>query len=107
MAHSKKVSEKVGVHLNANTKFNSQFKSCIWNSESPEEFELRWKEIISDFKLEENGWLTHMYDIQNMWIPTYFKDMFLARILRTTSRSESKNSFFDNYLNKNLSLVFG
>jgi hypothetical protein len=40
-----------------------------------------------------------------MWIPAYFKDTFMARIMRTTSRSESENSFFGNYLNKNLTLV--
>lgn len=40
-----------------------------------------------------------------MWVPAYFRDIFLAGILRTTSRSESENSFFGNYLNKNLSLV--
>lgn len=40
-----------------------------------------------------------------MWISTYFKDTFLVGILRTTSRSESENSLFGNYLNKNLSLV--
>jgi hypothetical protein len=46
-----------------------------------------------------------MYDIRKMWIPAYFNDIFMAGILRTTSRSESENSFFGNYLNKNLSLV--
>ncbi|KAK2415706.1 protein FAR1-RELATED SEQUENCE [Trifolium repens] len=40
-----------------------------------------------------------------MWIPAYFKDTFMAGIMRTTSRSESENSFFGNYLNKNLTLV--
>ncbi|KAF1894326.1 hypothetical protein Lal_00027172 [Lupinus albus] len=55
--------------------------------------------------LQGNGWLIQMYDLRNMWIPAYFKDIFLAGILRTTSRSESENSFFGNYLNKNVSLV--
>ncbi|XP_058774181.1 protein FAR1-RELATED SEQUENCE 5-like [Vicia villosa] len=101
----KKVSEKVGVSLNVNIDFNNRLKSCVWNSETPEEFESKWKSIISDFKLEENGWLSQMFDIRSMWIPAYFKDIFMAGILRTTSRSESENSFFGNYLNKNLSLV--
>jgi hypothetical protein len=101
----KKVSEKVSVSSNGNNDFNNRFKSCVWNSESPKEFELRWNTIISDFKLEENGWLSQMYDLRSMWIPAYFKDIFMAGILRTTSRSESENSFFGNYLNKDLSLV--
>jgi hypothetical protein len=101
----KKVSEKVSVSSHSYNDFNNRFKSCVWNSESHEEFELRWSTIISDFKLEENGWLSQMYDLRSMWIPAYFKDIFMAGILRTTSRSESENSFFGNYLNKDLSLV--
>ena len=82
----KKLSKKVGVNLNGNADFNRQFKSCVWNSESPEEFEVKWMKIISDFKLETNGWLSQIYDIRTMWILAYFRDMFLVGILRTTSR---------------------
>ena len=46
-----------------------------------------------------------MYDIRSMWIPAYFKHLFLAGISRTTSRSESENSFYGKFLNSNLSLV--
>ncbi|XP_057432341.1 protein FAR1-RELATED SEQUENCE 5-like [Lotus japonicus] len=101
----KKLSEKVGASLNDDADFNRRFKSCVWNSESPEEFELRWEKVISAYNLEGNGWLSQMYDIRSMWIPAYFRDLFLAGILRTTSRSESENSFFGNFLSKNLSLV--
>ena len=40
-----------------------------------------------------------------MWIPTYFKELFLGAVLRTTSRSESENNFFSNFINPHLSLV--
>ncbi|KAF1874129.1 hypothetical protein Lal_00041574 [Lupinus albus] len=49
-----KNSKRVGVFLNIDTNFNCRVKSCILNSETPEEFELTWKNIIEDFKLEEN-----------------------------------------------------
>ncbi|WJX56896.1 hypothetical protein P8452_42510 [Trifolium repens] len=94
----RKLSEKVG-SLNGNKEFSSRLKSCVWNSESSEEFELNWNTIISDYNLEGNGWLSKMYGLRSMWIPAYFKDVFIAGILRTTSRSESENSFFGNYLN--------
>ncbi|KAH1254855.1 Protein FAR1-RELATED SEQUENCE 5 [Glycine max] len=51
----KKLSEKLRASLNANTDFHSHFKSCVSNLESSKEFELTWKAIICDFKLEENG----------------------------------------------------
>jgi len=46
-----------------------------------------------------------MYDIRDMWIPAYFKVLFLGAVLRTTSRSESENHFFSNFTNPHLSLV--
>ena len=35
----KKVSEKVGVSLNVNNEFNNSLKTCVWSSETPDEFE--------------------------------------------------------------------
>jgi hypothetical protein len=71
----KKLSEKVGA-LKSNDEFNSRFKSCVWSSETPDEFEERSNSIIIKFELQKNDWLSHMYDIRSMWIPTYFKTYF-------------------------------
>jgi len=89
----KKNSEKVYVFLNVNAheELNNYFKSCVWGSETPTDFESTWKAIMVRFKLKNNDWLSHMYDIRSIWISTYFRDMFLVGILRTTSRSESGN----------------
>ena len=40
-----------------------------------------------------------------MWIPAYFKNMFLGGIMRTTSVSESENSFYGDFMNSKISLV--
>ena len=77
----KKNSEKVGVSLNVNKKFYNHFKSCVWGLETQNDFESTWKAIMVRFKLEKNDWLSHMYDIQSMLIPTYFKDIFLLGYL--------------------------
>jgi hypothetical protein len=71
----KKLSEKVGA-LKSNDDFNSRFKSCVWSSETPDEFEERSNSIIIKFELHKNDWLSHMYDIRSMWIPAYFKTYF-------------------------------
>ena len=46
-----------------------------------------------------------MYALRQMWIPAYFHDIFLARLLKTTSRLESENSMFSKFVHKKLSLV--
>ncbi|XP_021743201.1 protein FAR1-RELATED SEQUENCE 5-like [Chenopodium quinoa] len=101
----RKLSEKVGCSLNSDDDFNTQFKSCVYSSETSIEFEEYWKLIIEKYKLQNNSWLSQLYDIRDMWIPAYFRDLFLGAVLRTTSRSESKNSFFSNFSNPHLSLV--
>ena len=55
--------------------------------------------------MEKNEWLFRLVDIRDMWIPAYFRDLFLGEVLRTTSRSESQNRFFSNFTNPHLSLV--
>lgn len=52
---------------------------------------------MEEFNLKENKWLSDMYNIRQRWIPAYFKDVELCGLMRTTSRSESENSFFSNF----------
>jgi hypothetical protein len=66
---------------------------------------MRWNAIIAAKGLQENGWLTNRYDIRRSWIPAYFMDIPLAGLLRTTSRSESSNSFFNHFIHRKLSFV--
>ncbi|KAK8919006.1 Protein FAR1-RELATED SEQUENCE 5 [Platanthera zijinensis] len=101
----KKLSEKVGGDLNANINFQRRFKSCVWNSETSDEFETNWSAIISDYNLSHNDWLLHMFELRKMWIPVYLQDIPLSGLLRTTSRSESENSFFGNFVNNKLGLI--
>ena len=101
----RKLSEKVGCSLNSNTEFINHFKSCVYNSETTIEFEQAWQCIIQEFGLEKNEWLSKLFDIRDMWIPAYFRNLFLEAVLRTTSRSESENRFFSNFTNPHLSLV--
>jgi hypothetical protein len=53
----------------------------------------QWTSIINDFQLTANEWLSTRFLIRKLWIPAYFMDIPLAGVLRTTSRSESANSF--------------
>jgi hypothetical protein len=49
--------------------------------------------------------LVNRYHIRESWIPAYYMDISLAGILRTTSRSESANSFFNYFIHHKLSFV--
>jgi zinc finger SWIM domain-containing protein 3 len=61
--------------------------------------------MISEFGLQDNAWFAKRYDLRQSWIPAYFRDVFLGEILRTTSRSESANSFFNHFIGYKHALV--
>jgi hypothetical protein len=100
-----KFPEKVGPPTNQDKQFWAALKTCVWDSETREEFETRWNAIIPAYGLESNEWLSNRYQIRESWIPAFFMDIPLAGLLRTTSRSESANSFFSRFIHRKLCFV--
>ncbi|XP_074288158.1 protein FAR-RED IMPAIRED RESPONSE 1-like [Silene latifolia] len=97
---TQKITDKVGSALCRDTDFLARFNAVVWDPDmEPSEFEEKWQKVISDFQLEDNDWLTTMFDDRHHWIPAYHRDLALGCILRTTQRSESTNSFFKRYEN--------
>jgi hypothetical protein len=64
-----------------------------------------WNALIHDYGLESNEWLANRYHIRESWIPTFFMDISLAGVLRTTSRLESSNSFFNRFIHQKICFV--
>ncbi|XP_074301443.1 protein FAR1-RELATED SEQUENCE 5-like [Silene latifolia] len=102
----KKLPDKIGTTLYRETNFMKELCSCVWAEDiEPSEFEERWCAVIPSYGLTDNEWLDTMFDKRASWIPAYFRDLFMGGLMRTTSRSESENSFFGNFMNPNLTLV--
>ncbi|PUZ51039.1 hypothetical protein GQ55_6G134700 [Panicum hallii var. hallii] len=101
----KKLPEKIDANLLNDDEFRKMINSCVWGSETIEEFESRWQAWIAKYHLENNDWLAGRYQIRESWIPAYFKEIWLGGILQTTSRSESANSFFSRFIGRKLVLV--
>nr|KAJ0222786.1 hypothetical protein LSAT_V11C200065640 [Lactuca sativa] len=62
-----------------------------------DEFEKKWDLIINEFNLEDKRWFNDMFELRDKWIPAYFSDTSMSGLMKTTSRSESMNSFFNTY----------
>ena len=90
-----KVPGKVRPELRNDLVFYDRLKHCVWNSETPAKFEDRWQSFIIEFQLEDYEWFAKRYKLRATWIPAYFMDIHLASLLRTTSISESANSFLN------------
>jgi hypothetical protein len=100
-----KVPENVGPSVREEPEFWKRLNSCVWGSENPYEFESQCNSIIIDFGLEENKWLATRFIIRDTWIPNYIMDVPLVDILRTISRSESANSFFNRFIHRRITFV--
>ncbi|CAH9069746.1 unnamed protein product [Cuscuta epithymum] len=101
-----KLTEKVGPLLSSNEEFLSKINSVVWSHYlSPEDFEKERMQVIVEYDLVSHTWLSHMFSIRRYWIPGFFRDLFMAGLLRTTSRSESENNFFGEFTNPGFSLV--
>ncbi|XP_057532953.1 protein FAR1-RELATED SEQUENCE 5-like [Amaranthus tricolor] len=101
-----KVTDKVGPELNKNEDFLKELNGCVWNIDQEEdEFEEKWEGIMTKYNLQTDKWFTSIFSIRDQWIPAYFRDIPLGGILRTTSRSESVNSFFNHFSNPHMTLV--
>ncbi|KAF7140638.1 hypothetical protein RHSIM_Rhsim06G0086700 [Rhododendron simsii] len=72
---------------------------CIWNSESPEEFDRRWEDIVTKSNLSDNEWLQSMYEIRDRWVPAYTKHIFSAH-MTSSQKAEISHAFFKRYVSK-------
>ncbi|KAH6770806.1 hypothetical protein C2S52_015609 [Perilla frutescens var. hirtella] len=70
----------------------------------PAVFEKKWQEIMSEYGLSDIPWFNSMYNLRYNWIPAYFRNHSLSGLCRTTSISESANSFYGSFVNSNCNL---
>ncbi|XP_074322888.1 protein FAR1-RELATED SEQUENCE 5-like [Apium graveolens] len=100
---SSKFPEKLSYLYTNYPEFKTEFNACVYKSLTPTEFKGKWEQLVEKYDLEGNAWLNDMYAIRTQWIGAYTKQHFSAGIT-TTSRSESTNSFFDEYVQSSTSL---
>ncbi|KAL3613679.1 hypothetical protein CASFOL_041753 [Castilleja foliolosa] len=102
----KKITERVPHCKNPNSSFRKKINEVIWSDViEPVEFEKAWGDVITEFALNNHIWLGKIFEVRHKWIPAYFRDDPLSGLFRTTSASESVNSFFDRFLNRCSNLV--
>nr|GEX59827.1 protein FAR1-related sequence 5-like [Tanacetum cinerariifolium] len=88
------------------TDFQECFDKIVWNMFiKPLKFEKKWAQLIEDFGLQSHKWMIKMFNMREIWILAYFIDSPLYGLMRTTSRSESENSFFKSFTSLGATLV--
>ncbi|XP_057789547.1 protein FAR1-RELATED SEQUENCE 5-like [Salvia miltiorrhiza] len=101
-----KVVEKLPFNLRDDSEFKSKLNNIIWSDTiDTHEFEEEWNNLIAEYELGDNRWFSSMYEDRALWIPAYFRDISMSGLFRTTSLSESENSYFKRFLSKFSDLV--
>ncbi|KAK1396711.1 hypothetical protein POM88_006574 [Heracleum sosnowskyi] len=97
----KKFPAKLRTLFCAESPFMDKLKKIVWSDHSSiDEFEDGWNDVISEFELRDNTWLKEMFALRSYWIPAFFNDEPMVGLIRTTSRSESSNFFFNHFVQK-------
>ncbi|XP_041001718.1 protein FAR1-RELATED SEQUENCE 5-like [Juglans microcarpa x Juglans regia] len=93
----KKVPEKLGSYGSYKSGMKSDLMKCVYDTQSVEDFEKYWDNLITTYNLHENVWLQSLYTEREHWVPAFLKEYFWTG-MNTTQRSESMNAFFDGYV---------
>ncbi|KAF5477811.1 hypothetical protein F2P56_004424, partial [Juglans regia] len=81
--------------------FQKDFRHCIHETITTDEFEQEWNLIVVKYDLGENTWLQNLYSRRDKWVPAYLRSTFYAG-MSTTQRSESMNKFFKDYVRSSI-----
>ncbi|KAG6702816.1 hypothetical protein I3842_07G055100 [Carya illinoinensis] len=77
--------------------FQKDFRHCIHETITTDEFEQEWSSILGKYSLLDNDLLQNLYNRRDKWVPAYLRTTFCAG-MSTTQRSESMNKFFKDYV---------
>ncbi|XP_041016196.1 protein FAR1-RELATED SEQUENCE 5-like [Juglans microcarpa x Juglans regia] len=93
----KKVSERLGCYSSYKTGMKTALIKSVYDTQTPDEFEKYWNQLISTYSLHENVWLQSLYTEREHWVPAFLKNVFWTG-MSIMQRRESMNAFFDGYV---------
>lgn len=92
----KDLPEKIGASENIDT-IIFRLTNLVYDSLTIPDFEKDWSEVVQQYDLQSNEWLTELYDDRKHWAPVFVKDFFWAG-MSTIDRGERASSFFDGWI---------
>lgn len=93
----KETQEKLTHIYQTHLTFEADFKKCINDTETVEEFESCWQSLLDGYYLMDNEWLQSMYGARHQWVPVYMRDTFFGELC-TSESTDDISSFFSGYV---------
>lgn len=91
--------EKLAHIYQTHPTFELEFKKCINETETIDEFETCWESLLQRYYLLDNEWLQSLYNARHQWVPVYMRDTFFGELYRTDPGGDTVSLFFDGYVN--------
>jgi hypothetical protein len=93
----RKAKESLGSHYTKRGDFQPEFHKVLNAMLTVEEFETAWCMLVEKYKLQNNTFMTQIYEVRHKWAKPYFSGKFCAR-MTSTQRSESANHLLKGYI---------
>ncbi|XP_042012168.1 protein FAR1-RELATED SEQUENCE 5-like [Salvia splendens] len=93
-----KVADKLPKNMLGSEQLKKELNACVWSELiEPDAFEETWHAIMERYGLANNVWFSSMFATRKFWVPAFFRDFPMSSLIKTTSISESQNSFFKRF----------
>ncbi|XP_073144020.1 protein FAR1-RELATED SEQUENCE 9 isoform X2 [Henckelia pumila] len=96
--------EKLAHVYQTNPTFDVEFKNCINEASTVEEFESCWAALLDRYFLTDNEWLQSVYRIRDQWIPVYVREVFFGE-LSPGENNGGTSLFFDGFVNNTTNTI--
>jgi len=95
-------------HLNhvfhSSNHFAYDLGNCVYDYEDEDEWLDAWNNMLKEYDLLDNEWLTEIFSVKEKWAMVYGRHMFTTD-MKSTQRSESVNSVLKKYLKPKYDLL--
>ncbi|GLT29226.1 hypothetical protein SLA2020_041060 [Shorea laevis] len=78
--------------------FEAEFKKCINETETVDEFETFWASLLERYVVLDNEWLQSIYNVRQQWVPVYMRNTFFGE-LSMVGVNGDLSSFFEGHVN--------
>ena len=93
----RKAKESLGTYFSKKSDFRAEFYRVVHDMLTVDEFEDAWCILLDKYKLQNNPFLTQIYEVRHKWAKPYFSGKFCAK-MTSTQRSESANHMLKGYI---------
>lgn len=95
----KNVKDNMGAYMALREGMEKDMLKAILQSITVDEFEENWSNFLIKYDCAEHDHIKRMWEARSKFVPAYFRGLFCP-FLRSTSRSESFNSNFKDYIKR-------